>query len=454
MKGLKKLLFTLLLVLPSIVLAAGSVTVNKTSISIANGEATTFTITAKNSAGKVTIKSNNTSVVTVNKSSEWIEKNSLTVTVKSAGVGSTTITVDVNAATFDEEPIKKTYTIKVDVTKPKSSNNNLASLTIDGKPAAGFAANKTQYTLSSTKANSISIEAKAADEKAKVSGTGTKNLRYGKNTFNVVVQAENGAKKTYRVSITKIDERNSDNTLKSLSVDVGNIDFNKNTTNYTLKVDHSVTSVNIKADVNNSASKLTGTGTKTLKDYVNSFSIVVTAENQTKRTYTIKILRADADGNYGKLSTDNDLKNLSIENYKIQFNKDTLEYELTVEEDVESLEIKADSSSTAAEVEIVGNENLKAGNNEVKINVTAENGETKTYVLKVFKKGEVEPEKEEDTKPNDGGTKKDSSKEKEDSSNILGFNAWTIISAVLFIINMCLLLANKKLMNQVKSKKK
>ena len=197
MKGLKKILFTLILMLPVMVFAAGSVTVNKTSISVENGKTATFTVTANNAAGKVTFKSNNNGIASINKSSEWVEKGSTTVTVTGVSVGSATITVTVDAATFDEEPIKTTYYVTVNVTKPKSGNNNLSSLSVDGSSVSGFSAGKTSYSLGTTKANSITIAASAEDSAAKVSGTGSKSLKYGKNTFNVVVTAENGSKKTY-----------------------------------------------------------------------------------------------------------------------------------------------------------------------------------------------------------------------------------------------------------------
>jgi len=434
MKGIKKLLFTLLLVIPSIVLAAGSVTVNKSSITIEKGKSATFTVTANNSAGKVTFKSNNTGIATINKSSEWVEKGSTTVTVKGANVGSTTITVDVNAATFDEVPIKKTYTIKVNVTKPKSSNNYLASLTVDGKSVPGFSAGKTSYNMGTTKANSISIGASVADSSAKLSGTGSKSLRYGKNTFNVVVTAENGSKKTYHVSITKQDERNTDNTLKSLSVSAGNIDFHRNTTSYTLKVGHDVSSVSITASANDSKASVSGTGTKSLKDYNNTFSVVVTAENQTKRTYTIKIIRADESGNYGKLSSDNELKSLSVEGYDLAFDKNKTNYDLIVEEDVDSITVNTKASSEQALINVSGNEGLKPGNNEVKVSVTAENGDVNTYTINVFKKGEIKEEAKEESK---------------EKKNNLGFNIWTIISAILLVINLILLLVIKKLVGKL-----
>ena len=431
MKGLRKILFTLLLIIPGIVLAAGSVTVNKTSVSVEEGKSVTIAVAAKNAAGKVTISSGDKSIATVDKASEWVENQTLNVTIKGVKAGTTKVTVVVDAATFDEEVIKKTYTVNVTVTKPKSGNANLASLNVDGSPVSNFSAGKLNYALGTTRAATITIDAKAADEKAKVEGNGSKNLKYGKNTLKVVVTAENGTKKTYVITITKVDERSSDNDLKSLSISAGSINFNKNTTSYTLKVGHDVSSVVIKAEANDKAAGVSGTGTKTLKDYNNTFNVVVTAENQTKKTYTIKIIRADAQGNYGQLSKDNDLKSLSVEGYELAFSKDKTSYDLIVEEDVDTIVVNAVAQAEQALVSVSGNEGLKAGENEVKVTVTAENGDVKTYTINVFKKGEPEAE-EPAEEPKETAKKED---KKADNDNI-----WKKIAIVSLMVNAFLLI--------------
>ena len=91
--------------LPIGISAAGGVSVSTSRITLEHGGSSSFKITANNAAGKVTINSNNNSVVTIDKSSEWIENQTINVNVKAVSAGSTTITVNVNAATFDEEKI-------------------------------------------------------------------------------------------------------------------------------------------------------------------------------------------------------------------------------------------------------------------------------------------------------------------------------------------------------------
>ncbi len=61
----------------------------------------------------------------------------------------------------------------------------------------------------------IKIDAKTVSSKATVSGTGTKTLNAGRNVFDIVVTAENGNKKTYRITISR-----SENPIPTPSVSV------------------------------------------------------------------------------------------------------------------------------------------------------------------------------------------------------------------------------------------
>lgn len=68
-----------------------------------------------------------------------------------------------------------------------------------------------------------------------------------------------------------------------------------------------------------------------------------------------------------------------------KFSPSTEKYTLSVNPDIEKLEIKATPTSDKAKVSITGNENLKAGENTVKITVTSAEGKTKTYTITVKK---------------------------------------------------------------------
>ncbi len=187
------------------VYAKGSIKPSKTSMSITEGGSGSFSISASNAAGRVDISTSDSSVATVSVKSKWLDNNSVTVKVTGKKVGTATITVRLSdAATFDEEVLNKTYKITVKVTEPKSGNNSLTSISVDGYKLVKKS--ETSYTLDvGNSVSKITIKASAADEKATVSGTGTKTLKEGKNTFNVVVTAESGAKKTYTITVTRKD---------------------------------------------------------------------------------------------------------------------------------------------------------------------------------------------------------------------------------------------------------
>lgn len=125
--------------LPYKVMAAGDVRVSTNNISVTPGGTATFTISADNAAGKVSISSSDPSIATAsisNKGNEdsdnemFLDKDSRTITVTGVSVGEATITVTLDdVATYDNEDLsEKTYTINVTVNNTSSSddkNNNI-----------------------------------------------------------------------------------------------------------------------------------------------------------------------------------------------------------------------------------------------------------------------------------------------------------------------------------------
>lgn len=87
------------------------------------------------------------------------------------------------------------------------------------------------------------------------------------------------------------------NILKTLTIDGYNLTptFSKFTQEYDLVVKNNVTSINVNATAADSNSKVTGTGNIALKVGVNTVKVVVKAANGDTRTYTINVVRSEAE---------------------------------------------------------------------------------------------------------------------------------------------------------------
>lgn len=107
-------------------------------------------------------------------------------------------------------------------------------------------------------------------------------------------------------SVLPTDDGNPNNCLASLSItdQVLTPTFGKFTTEYTLVVDNSVTSVEVNATSIISSTTVTGTGAYELKEGSNTISVVATAENGSARTYTITVVRRGINDGVGDDSSD------------------------------------------------------------------------------------------------------------------------------------------------------
>ena len=296
----------------------------------------------------------------------------------------------------------KTYTITVTRTSP-SSNNNLSNLTVNNKTVTNFNKNTLEYILPnvSNETTSLLVGAVVEDtDKAQIkSGTGTVNLNIGDNTLNIVVKAENGDEKTYKLHVRRLS---NDNKLKSLEVKstpsaslspaFTSTFFGDYNYNYT----EDVSSIDVKAIVNDTDKAMVGivdangsetltstlnTASKTFTTNTSNVTIVVTAEDGSIQNYTLNLVRAK--------STDANLSSLIVNPGELVpvFSKETRNYNVTVDGSVTSINVNATPLSKYAKVEsITGNTNLNFGNNQVEVVVKAESGNTVTYTINVERK--------------------------------------------------------------------
>lgn len=187
-----------------------------------------------------------------------------------------------------------------------------------------------------------------------------------------------------------IDTRSKNNNLSSLLIEGGWIApvFNSETTHYTSTVSFDVDSLNISAIPSDNKATTAISGNMDLVTGENIVSVVVTAENGSKKTYTIVVTK---EKNPDDL--DAHLKNITINNAVLRDVFDSEKYEYICEDiyaDIEKLDILAETKIEGATTEILGNENLEIGTNVITIKVTSKDGSaSKEYKILVYKLNEV-----------------------------------------------------------------
>lgn len=185
------------------------------------------------------------------------------------------------------------------------------------------------------------------------------------------------------LTIKMVQPKSANNYLSNLSIDKGSLNFNKTTSSYTVILDNEVTSIKLSAIAEDIRSSISGTGTKNLKVYSNVFNIVVTAENGSKRTYSVNVVRRDADGNAGALSTNNKLSEINVLGCPLTFIADQLEYRCEVDNLTTKVEVSAKTDDPKASLVIGNVDELKVGDNPINITVTSESGDVKVYTIVV-----------------------------------------------------------------------
>lgn len=238
-----------------------------------------------------------------------------------------------------------------------STVNTLSSLTVSGT-TFNFNENTTSYELE-VDSDKVTISATRKDTNSVVSGdTGSKNLKYGLNTFYVKVTSESGSVKTYTLKITRPDNRSKENYMLSFKFGNYDLDFSKDKTNYDLIVNNKITRI------------------ASCYGEMNDDTILcIDAEN----------LKYSDKANINISINGKNLNDLFDEDkIELKCNDDETSCEVYFENNkIGMVEYKDDK-----EFGYVILNDLKVGNNQLKIIVTAENEEERTYILNINRKNE------------------------------------------------------------------
>lgn len=238
-----------------------------------------------------------------------------------------------------------------------STVNTLSSLTVSGT-TFNFNENTTSYELE-VDSDKVTINATRKDTNSVVSGdTGSKNLKYGLNTFYVKVTSESGSVKTYTLKITRLDNRSKENYILNFKFSNYDLDFSKDKTNYDLIVNNKITRI------------------ASCYGEMNDDTILcIDAEN----------LKYSDKANINISINDKNLNDLfDEEKIELKCNDDETSCEVYFENNkIGMIEYKDDKKSGYVILD-----DLKVGNNELKVIVTAENEEERTYILNINRKNE------------------------------------------------------------------
>lgn len=324
--------------------AGGTYSVSSSKTGLNVGETTTLTIKVNNCEGLFKISSSDSSIVSVSDTQEWIgdkgDSYSITLTAKKAGTAKITVKAD-NVSDKDFNEVRDSKSVTITVSEPKKE------------------------------------EPKAEEPKKEEQKTETPKE-----------QTPTNKEESPKPVVTK----SSDATLKSITVG-GKKYNNPNTTTTADNVSADTSSIKIEAQANDSKAKITGTGTKELITGTNRFTIKVTAEDGSTKSYTIKITKLEEEDTTPNIVEETNqeeqkqeepelrLSSLIIEGVELipKFDAELFEYSVYVT-NINELKIDAKANIEDATVEITGNTELIEGENTALIKLTKDE---KTVVYKI-----------------------------------------------------------------------
>lgn len=382
----KKIILSLIIttiiamLMPTNVQAAGTYSLSKSSASLDVGKTTTITVTTSNCEGKFSVSSSDTSVATVSTSSFWGDEKGATITITAKSAGSATITITpIDVTDTDLNDVTATRTCKVTVTKPTPSSTNTGSNSGSSSSSGSNSSSGSSGSSSSSSSNnSSSSSSNSSSSSSSNSSSSNKPSSSTNNTTTV--------------------KKSSNSKLSSLQIVEGVIspEFSSSVTEYTISVPNEIEKLSISAVADDSKATVKITGNEELKVGDNNIELAVTAEDGSKTTYKILAKRAEPALRLQTLTVayinENGEKVDLVLNPVFSF--DVYEYavDTVIPNIIKNLEIVGTANRENAIIEIIGNEELQAGENviTVKVTVTDEAGleEQKTYIIKV-KKEEV-----------------------------------------------------------------
>ena len=190
--------------------------------------------------------------------------------------------------------------------------------------------------------------------------------------FEVTYQDDTKANYTL---IIKKHVKSSDNTLKKLVINEEEIELKEEVFVYSYDAKYNDEVITVIGETNDLNAKCEETEYKFALDKSSqSIEYLVTAENGDVKKYTIILKR--------KNKPDTTLKTLTLSDIEIEYEKNKLDYEVTIPYSIDTTEIKAVANDKEAKVEVSMEEFFVVGENFIEIKVTNKEA-TDTYVIKI-----------------------------------------------------------------------
>lgn len=265
-----------------------------------------------------------------------------------------------NALTVSD--LSMQYSVEVYDENPNASDDaTLAYIHLDGALLEGFAAEKTEYTFELAKGSQVPVASqfKVATNHPYASAA----IEKQGDVIVITIMAEDGTEKIYK--ITYLLERNTDSTLKSLTVDGEEIALTAGVIEYAHTMGahkHMPVAGAVEAVTNDAlaSAEVTVEGS--------TITITVTAEDGSTTVYTVNITL--------NLSSNTNLSSISVKGEKLaDFAADKFEYTYEYTDTVSEADIEftCEDEYASASYELVGG--------KATITVTAEDGSTATYTI-------------------------------------------------------------------------
>ena len=235
----------------------------------------------------------------------------------------------------------------------KSTDNTLKDLKLNGKTVVNFSPNTYSYSIQveaiTTTANIDAVLNSSTASFVENYGSRSVQLDYGENVIEIKVRAASNAEKTYVINVNRLDNRGTNNDLKSLILNSGKIklNFDKNTLEYKIKT-YKLSSIDVEAlSVDEKATvKIEKPDEIIIGE--NIINITVTSEDGNEKIYKVTLNNVDYD-------IDTSLKDIEIFgcDEELEFDPKVFDYEIIYKSKYkDSIVIKPIINATDEDVKI------------------------------------------------------------------------------------------------------